>query len=640
MRFDDSLKTILSADMASEFGAQSAWRQLVDLMGRGRIPCDAPSIARLRMLRPEVPVAVRAASARALAFAAPDALLVGFFAEDALAIAAPVLRTARLAPDAWLAILPRLTPAGRSVLRHRRDLPDAVQRGLQSFGPVDFILPQPEAVPDAVADDDRADAVPPLDDTAVAARVAAETATVEPAAITAETATAEPVAAVAEPATVEPAAAVLPLPSAPLSETPFIALGDVARGLPFMAEALRHAKLAESAPAIDDEQTAGTDVERFEISDLVARIEAFNKDRTVEAGAPAAVSVEVETFRYETDAHGVIRVIEGVARSALVGVSLGYAARQGEAQLDGAVAGAFRRRSRFSDARLEVGGLSDAFGSWRLSGVPAFEHASGRFIGFHGTGRRPRRDETAEPARASSPVSDSLRQLVHELRTPTNAISGFAELIETQLLGPVSPTYRDRATAIRTQASDLLAAIDDLDIAARIEGHALDLRPSVVPVLPLLDRVVADLKPLAALRGTSVAIVAPAGDCDILGDDRAVERLIGRLMAALVSAGRPDERLCIVVRPVGETVTIAFDRPAALAAHATDVLLSIDAEQESDDDGAPLLGTGFALRLAQNLAVELGGALTIGMESLTLQLPASETQSAADQPERAVDEHR
>ena len=621
MRFDDSLKTILSADMASGFGAQSAWRQLVDLMGRGRIACDEPSIARLRILRPEVPVAVRAASARALAFAAPDALLVGFFAEDALAIAAPVLRTATLAPDAWLAILPRLTPAGRSVLRHRRDLPDAVQRGLQSFGPIDFILPRPDGVSDAVADAETAEVPPEHAVADVAAPVTAARADVDA-------------------VTVERPMPASPLPTTPLSDTPFLALGDVARGLPFMAEAMRHSKLAESTPPAIDEHAAATDVERFEISDLVARIEAFNKDRSVDGEKPVAVSVDVETFRYETDAHGVIRVIEGVARSALVGVSLGYAARQGEVQLDGIAAGAFRRRSRFSDARLEVGGLSDAFGSWRLSGIPAFEHASGRFIGFRGTGRRPRRDETAEPTRTSSPVSDSLRQLVHELRTPTNAIAGFGELIETQLLGPVSPTYRDRATAIRTQAGDLLAAIDDLDTAARIEGRALDLRPTAVPVLPLLDRVVADLKPLATLRGTGVAIVAPAGDCTILGDDRAVERLIGRLMAALVSAGRPDERLGVVVRPVGETVTIAFDRPAALAAHATDVLLSIDAEQESDGEGAPLLGTGFALRLAQNLAVELGGVLTIGMDSLTLQLPAFEARTGGDANDRLADEQR
>jgi signal transduction histidine kinase len=621
VRFDDSLKTILAADMATGFGAQSAWRQLVDLMGRGRAAVDEPAIARLRLLRQAVPVEVRAASARALAFARPDANLVGFFAEDALAIAAPVLRTATLEPDEWLAILPRLTPASRSVLRHRRDLPAEVQRGLQSFGPVDFVLPQPDAPVEA-----ETTLVEPIAD---GPALAEEPPVVE-----------EPVAEVFAPPPIDtpPAAAPEPLLySAPLSETPFMALGAVARGLPFVAEAFRHAKLAETEPPVV-EPTGPAPADRFEISDLVARIEAFNRDRIVDAATPTPAAAEIESFRFETDAQGIIRMVDGVARSALVGVSLAYAAQQGEAHLDGVAAGAFRRRSRFSDARLEVGGLSDAFGSWRLSGVPAFEHASGRFIGFRGTARRPRRDETAHPARVpvrpSSPVADSLRQLVHELRTPTNAIAGFAELIETQLLGPVSPTYRDRATAIRTQAGDLLAAIDDLDTAARIEGHALDLRPTTVPVRALLDRVTKDLQPLATLRGASLSVAMPAGDCDILGDDRAVERLVGRLLAALVSAGRQGEQLGIVVRPVADTIMIEFDRPAALAAHATDVLLSIDAEQEGD--GAPLLGTGFALRLAQNLAVELGGVLTIGAERLTLQLPAADVVEA----ERTADDQR
>ncbi|MEG3173646.1 histidine kinase dimerization/phospho-acceptor domain-containing protein [Sphingomonas sp. ZB1N12] len=605
MRFDDSLKTILAADMATDFGAQSAWRQLVDLMGRGRAAVDEPAIARLRLLRLAVPVEVRAASARALAFAKPDARLVGFFAEDALAIAAPVLRTATLEPDEWLALLPRLTPQSRSVLRHRRDLPAEVQRGLLSFGRTDFVLPKPETpVEMEVAETEPVEPIAPEP-------VVAQPNAPEPAPIERAPARDEPVEELPE----------LSLYAAPLSETPFLTLGAVARGLPFVAEAFRHAELAETEPTVT-EPAGPAPADRFEISDLVARIEAFNRDRTVEAATPTPAIAEVEGFRFETDAQGIIRMVDGVARSALVGVSLAYAAQQGEAQLDGVAAGAFRRRSRFSDARLEVGGLSDAFGSWRLSGVPAFEHASGRFIGFRGTGRRPRPDETAAPAKPeSSPVSDSLRQLVHELRTPTNAIAGFAELIETQLLGPVSPTYRERAAAIRTQAGDLLSAIDDLDTAARIEGRALDLRPTTVTVRPLLDRVTRDLAPLASLRGTSLNVAMPAGDCEILGDDRAVERLVGRLLAALVSAGRNGEHLGIVVRPVADTVTIEFDRPAALAAYATDVLLSIDAEQEGD--GAPLLGTGFALRLAQNLAVELGGVLTIGLDRLTLQLPAA-----------------
>lgn len=577
MRFDDSLKTVLSADMASGFGAQSAWRQLVDLMGRGRMPVDEPAIARLRLLRQAVPVNVRAASGRALAFAAPGAALVGFFAEDELAIAAPVLRTVSLPAEDWLALLPRLTPTGRSVLRHRRDLPADVVRGLESFGSTDFVLPQPEgAAPTEVA---------PANDIAPDELLLSD-----------------------------PVSPALPAVGTPLSATPFMAVGDIARGLPVVAEALRHAETPSfSAP------------QRFEISDLVKRIDAFNRDREIAPPALQPARIDAETFRYETDAGGIIRWVEGVSRSALIGVSLAYAARQGEVEIDGVSAGGYRRRSRFSDARLQIGGLSDAAGSWRLSGIPAFDHQSGRFTGFRGTARRPRRDEMAEPASTPrSPAADSLRQLVHELRTPTNAIAGFAELIESQLLGPVPPTYRDRATTIRNQAADLLAAIEDLDTAARIEGHALELRPTTVPVLPLLERVVRDLEPLARLRGTRVAIDPLAAAADIAGDDRAVERLIGRLLSALVSAGGQDEVINVRAARLDRDIALSFDRPRSLARHGDDRLLSIDAERENEGEGAPLLGTGFALRLAQNLAVELGGALAFEVDRLTLRLPAVE----------------
>lgn len=574
MRFDDSLSTILSAETESRFGAGSAWRQIVDLMGRGRIPADDAGLERLRALRPAVPTEVRAASARALAFATPPSGLVGFFAEDELAIAAPVLRTAQLSAEDWTALLPALDPAGRSVLRHRRDLPEGAVRALESFGSVDFVLaddrPAPRPEPEVIA---------PL------------------------------------PPATEPSA---PEWTAPLSETPFVALGEVARGLPLVAEALRR---ADTPPAPD------APAPRFEISDLVRRIDAFQRQR--EQGEPVRPAPSVPDqpgFRYETDAGGVIRWVDGVNRAALVGVAITHAAQQGPVQLDAVAPGAFRRRSSFADARLQVEGGSDAAGAWRLSGVPVFAPENGRFTGYRGVARRPRADETAEPSRGSrTAASESLRQLVHELRTPTNAIAGFAELIETELLGPVPPVYRDRAIQIRSQAGDLLAAIDDLDTAARVEGHTLELRSGTVPVAPLLERVLHDLAPLTHLRGATAIPPAGLGDIAFAGDDRAIERLIGRLLAALVSASGRGERLRIAVSTAVEgQVVLAMDRPAALTMDAGDELLfSMDAEAESEREGAPLLGTGFALRLARNLAAELGGSLVIDADRLTLRLPAA-----------------
>ncbi|MEO5866179.1 MAG: sensor histidine kinase, partial [Sphingomonas sp.] len=110
----------------------------------------------------------------------------------------------------------------------------------------------------------------------------------------------------------------------------------------------------------------------------------------------------------------------------------------------------------------------------------------------------------------------------------------------------------------------------------------------------------------------------------IAGDDRAVERLIARLLATVISSCGPGERIGVAATiDAAHTVELVFDRPQALGAYPEERLLTIDAEIEAEREGAPLLGTGFALRLARNLATELGGSLTFGGNALTLRLPAA-----------------
>ncbi|WP_294312164.1 histidine kinase dimerization/phospho-acceptor domain-containing protein [uncultured Sphingomonas sp.] len=579
MRFDDSLKTVLSADMDSGFGAQSAWRQLVDLMGRGRFAADEPGLARLRLLRQAVPLAVRSASARALAFATPPAALVGLFAEDAFAVAAPLLRTVTLDADTWIALLPRLSPQGRALLRHRRDLPAAVERALESFGSVDFVLA------DAAAD------VAPT-----------------------------PVASDGGPAEVEPAVA--PTPVVDASEPEPVVIAPVPA--PVEAEPIVVAPRVVALPtvAVAPPEPRPIAAGGFQIADVVARIDAFQRQREPLAAPTEAVEqAPAACFRFDTDSAGVICAVDGVTRGPLIGVSLAVGAPQGVVRIDAGINGAFRQRQRFADVRLDVGGSSDAGGAWRVTGEPQFDAATGRFTGYAAIARRPRSDEEAGRPAQGSGASDSLRQLVHELRTPTNAISGFAELIEAQLLGPVSPVYRDHAATIRRHADGLIAAIEDLDTAARIEGRALELRPRAVAIEPLLERIAADLAPLAALRGTALDI-HPMGDHAALADDRAMERLLSRLIATLTSAAVAGERIDIAEAPApAGQVALCFARPHALGTGGEDALLSIDAD--AGEEGAPLLGAGFALRLARNLASEMGGALIFGDHLLTLRLPAA-----------------
>ena len=602
LRFDDTLETVLAADLNTPYGVHSAWRQLVDLIGRRRVAADTRAMATLRAIRAQVSAPVRAASARALEFANPPAPLVRLFALDDIAIGLPVLRSARLASAEWVQLLPELAPAARAVLRNRRDLGPVVKRALESFGPIDFVLSD-ESDPSMARPAEPEAAISAEDYSFVALAAGGATGPAGFATVAVQSGTIE----ASDPAEVIAQAE-------PSAQIPDMDQGDLS--------VVRTPSHALELPELEDASegnAAGTPEGPFEIAEVVARIDAFWRDREESGPRPLRAAPRAEDFRFETDAQGIIRWVAGVSRAPIVGVSLDFQGAAEGSRVDGIASGAFRRRASFSTARMTIEGDSDASGDWLISAVPVFDPANGRFSGYRGTARRPRVDERAEPVRAPSGVpADSLRQLVHELRTPTNAIAGFAEMIETQMLGPVADPYRDRAHVIRTQARELLGAIDDLDLAARIDSAALTLVPSQVHLRPLISGIADDLSQLAELRGSIISL--PVDDLVVDGDRRAVERLLARLMATLVSASGAGERIGVQLALENDgKVAITIDRPKALADYPGDSVLGIDDERED----ATLLGTGFALRLARNLARELGGSLVIAPESLTLRLPAS-----------------
>lgn len=601
MRFDDTLETVLTADVSTAFGKASAWRQLVDLIGRRRIPEDPRAIALLESIRGDVPLEVRITSIRSLEMAAPPAALVRLCAVDDIAVAAPLLRTARLNAGEWIELLTQLSAAGRGVLRGRRDLPPGVGEALDGYRAADFVIPGSVAETGPVAEQAPAPAAAPSS-TFVPVGVAAMGIPVVAAALQ--------------------QAADAPVQSGtsdePLAATPVAAESPAVQSRPMAGEG------AELAIREDEEAggpaLAGDAGGPFEIADVVARIDAFYT-RQPDQPVPPRRSSYAAGFRFETDAQGIIRWVDGVSRAPLIGLSLDIAAPGSGSRVDGVAAGAFRQRAGFAGARLFVAGESEAAGDWRISGSAAFDPATGRFCGYRGVARRPRRDETAAAGANASRGADSLRQLMHELRTPTNAIAGFAELIEREILGEAAPVYRERAGTIRDHARALLAAIDDLDIAARIDAAALRLYPGEIALRPLLARIGEDLAGLAALRGATLRL--PDGEAMVTGDARAVERLLSRLLATLLSAAGEGERIGVSLADGGDSVAVAFDRPRAFAAYPEDAIFAID--DEGDD--AALLGAGFALRLIRNLARELGGALVIEAERLTIRLPAVVTKS-------------
>ncbi len=144
MRFDDMIATVLERPSTRADQRVAQWRQLVDLLAQGRDGGATEQVSLafdfLRRHRDDVPVAVRERTAAALTGLRVDPRLIALFGEDQARVGAAMLRGARLDADEWIALLPSLSPTGRAVLRHRRDLPAEVTRALSSFGASDFVI--------------------------------------------------------------------------------------------------------------------------------------------------------------------------------------------------------------------------------------------------------------------------------------------------------------------------------------------------------------------------------------------------------------------------------------------------------------------------------------------------------------------
>jgi signal transduction histidine kinase len=394
--------------------------------------------------------------------------------------------------------------------------------------------------------------------------------------------------------------------------------------------------VAEAADAEPGTFSPTGEAGEAQIRDLVARIEAFRKQRGAVGPRPrpAADASSVAAFRWETGADGVILWVEDAPRGVLVGQTIAAIAEPGQPGVDGQAAGAFEKRAPFRDARFAVAGAGPAAGDWRISGVPYFDPQSGSFLGYRGSARRPRIDEVAKGQAAEAGLfgtnlpADSLRQLIHELRTPLNAIVGFAEMIDGQYMGPAATGYRARASDIMTHANRLLSAVDDLDTAARIQTSRLHLDAGPVDAVALLYRLHDAYERVAGARGSHIAINVAEDLPPARVEAGALERMFARMLAATIGLAETGETIAASLelgRFAHRTMLrLAIDRPAAIGGLAESALLDPGYSPDGDWPGAPALGLGFALRLVRNLAEAVGGALIVEEASFALYLPPVE----------------
>ena len=231
---------------------------------------------------------------------------------------------------------------------------------------------------------------------------------------------------------------------------------------------------------------------------------------------------------------------------------------------------------------------------------------------------------------ASEMKSQFLANMSHELRTPLNSILGFAEIMQTETLGPVgNQKYVEYVDFIHKSGSHLLNLINELLDLSKAEAGRLELYETSFDVSKTIEAAVGSMQTQAEHGHVrlNLANAMPHGWC-LYGD----ERMISQIVLNLVSNA-------IKFTPQGGQVRVEFGitDEGIFSLQVSDSGIGIKQEELSriflayvqaghSETRQAQQGTGLGLALCKNFVERHGGTISVDSEyghgtSVTVMLP-------------------
>ncbi|MEM7030639.1 MAG: sensor histidine kinase [Chloroflexota bacterium] len=125
-----------------------------------------------------------------------------------------------------------------------------------------------------------------------------------------------------------------------------------------------------------------------------------------------------------------------------------------------------------------------------------------------------------------------LAKVSHELRTPLGAISGFAEMLNLELYGPLADDQKQATSAILDSSQFLTNLVNELLNQAQLDAGMLKLNQSVFSPRDLLAQIEASMAILAEVKGLKLLVeVNPNVPELVKGDQERIQQIVVNLIS-------------------------------------------------------------------------------------------------------------
>jgi len=217
-----------------------------------------------------------------------------------------------------------------------------------------------------------------------------------------------------------------------------------------------------------------------------------------------------------------------------------------------------------------------------------------------------------EAERANRAKSDFLSSMSHELRSPLNAILGFAQLMDSGLPLP-TPGQKDSIDQILQAGWYLLELINEILDLAQIESGKLSLSPEPISLDEVLSDCQAMIEPQARKSGIRVGFPKPEHPLFVSADRTRVKQIFVNLLSNAIKYNRVGGSVEVICRACpGERIRVSFQDTGEGLAPDKLAQLFQPFNRLGQEDGLEE-GTGIGLVVSKQLAELMGGS--IGVES-------------------------
>ena len=269
----------------------------------------------------------------------------------------------------------------------------------------------------------------------------------------------------------------------------------------------------------------------------------------------------------------------------------------------------------------------------------------GLAIYFHdATARKRAEQDTAaalEAARAAQRAQSRFMALLsRELRTPLQAVLGYADLLLSGKADPLTRAQHADLHAIRDGAGRMAALVEQALDLARISSGALELVSEPVDLAQVLEQVHHDLAGEAASRGLALQIDLPSDLPAVLADPLRLHQILHHLTSNAIKFTEKGS-VRISVRETSEELVVAV-RDTGIGIASEELPHVFEAFRQAEN-GAARRGEGarLGLAVARRLAKRMGGSISVASQPnvgsrFALHFPISRTVTRQMRTRRSV----